>query len=123
MTSVHDQRETLMRTLFARGMPRLSCSLLTHYTEDGGLDKKRIAAHIRHFRPWVPAILAPGSTGDGWEMTPAQTDALLEFLATKPPGRTSPSWPGCCAPNREPCCRPSMRFSIVSQEAKPIRPR
>ena len=61
MTSVHDQRETLMRILFARGMPRLWCPLLTHYTEDDGLDKKRIGAHIRHFRPWVPAILAPGT--------------------------------------------------------------
>ena len=51
MRSVPDHRETMMHRLFARGMPRLWGPLLTHYTEDGALDKKRIAAPIRHIRP------------------------------------------------------------------------
>ncbi|MBS3733068.1 MAG: dihydrodipicolinate synthase family protein, partial [Desulfobacterales bacterium] len=56
------------------------CALLTHYTKDGALDTRRMAAHIRHIRPWVPAVLAPGSTGDGWEMDNEEADALLAFL-------------------------------------------
>lgn len=81
MTSVYDQRQTMMQTLFPQGVPRLWCALLTHYTGDGALDTKRIAAHIGHIRPWVPAVLAPGSTGDGWEMDRGQADALIEFLS------------------------------------------
>lgn len=81
MPPVHEQRKTLMDTLFPEGLPRLWCALLTHYKEDGALDTKRIAAHIRHIRPWVSAVLAPGSTGDGWEMDREQADNLLAFLA------------------------------------------
>ncbi len=80
MQSVHDQRKDLMRTLFPEGVPRLWCALLTHYTEDSALDTRRIAAHIRHIRPWVSAVLAPGSTGDGWEMDKEEAGALLAFL-------------------------------------------
>ncbi|MCF8036782.1 MAG: dihydrodipicolinate synthase family protein [Desulfobacteraceae bacterium] len=80
MQPVHQQRKDLMRTLFPQGVPRLWCALLTHYTDNGALDTRRIAAHIRHIRPWVPAVLAPGSTGDGWEMDNEEADALLAFL-------------------------------------------
>jgi len=64
-------------------MPRLMCPLLTHYRDDGSLDTERIAAHIGHMRPSVSAFLAPGSTGDGWEMNAAESDELLEFLASE----------------------------------------
>ncbi|MBS3808941.1 MAG: hypothetical protein KGY38_02150, partial [Desulfobacterales bacterium] len=79
MPPVNDQRKALMGKFFPEGVPRLWCPLLTHYTKGGALDKKRIAAHIKHIRPWVPAFLVPGSTGDGWEMDSAETDSLLDF--------------------------------------------
>jgi dihydrodipicolinate synthase/N-acetylneuraminate lyase len=80
MSSVATQRTSLVELLFPQGIPRLWCPLLTHYNGDGTLDTVRIAAHIRHMRPWVSAFLAPGSTGDGWEMTPEESDTLLAFL-------------------------------------------
>jgi 4-hydroxy-tetrahydrodipicolinate synthase len=81
MATVHQRRSALIQTLFPQGMPRLMCPLLTHYTADGSLDTARISAHISHMRPWVSAFLAPGSTGDGWEMGASESDALLGFLA------------------------------------------
>jgi dihydrodipicolinate synthase/N-acetylneuraminate lyase len=36
-----------------------------------------MAAHWRHMAPYVGGFLVPGSTGDGWEMSPPETDALL----------------------------------------------
>ena len=81
--TIHDQRDALIRTLFPDGVPRLWCPLLTHYRDDGSLDTERIAAHIRHMRPWVSAFLAPGSTGDGWEMEQWETDELLAFLVAE----------------------------------------
>jgi 4-hydroxy-tetrahydrodipicolinate synthase len=81
MASVDQERTALIHTLFPQGMPRLMCPLLTHYTADGALDTARIAAHISHMRPSVSAFLAPGSTGDGWEMSATESDELLRFLA------------------------------------------
>jgi 4-hydroxy-tetrahydrodipicolinate synthase len=78
--TVPDKRAALVRTLFPGGIPRLWCPLLTHYDDHGELDTRRIAAHIRHMRPWVSAFLAPGSTGDGWEMTQEESTRLLDFL-------------------------------------------
>lgn len=74
------ERRQLTDTLFPRGIPRLWCPLLTHYRDDGTLDTERIGAHIRHMRRWISAFLAPGSTGDGWELTAGETEALLSFL-------------------------------------------
>ena len=78
--SVAAARASMTETIFPDGLPRLWCPLLTHYREDGLIDTERIAAHIAHLRQWVPAFLAPGSTGDGWEMTPDETETLLTFL-------------------------------------------
>jgi dihydrodipicolinate synthase/N-acetylneuraminate lyase len=78
--SVPALRTDMVRTLFPGGIPRLWCPLLTHYDDHGELDTRRIAAHIRHMRPWVSAFLAPGSTGDGWEMSEAESTGLLDFL-------------------------------------------
>lgn len=83
MATVPETRERITRTLFPNGIPRLWCPLLTHYRGDGSLDTERIAAHIRSMRPWVSAFLAPGSTGDGWEMDEEEADALLGFLAAE----------------------------------------
>lgn len=80
MRPIQDQRDAIIATLFPAGIPHLWCPLLTHYCAEGSLDSTRIAAHIRHMRPWVSAFLAPGSTGDGWEMSPEEGVTLLDFL-------------------------------------------
>ena len=80
MASITSTRKTLVDDIFPAGIPRLWCPLLTHYTKDRGLDGERIAAHIRSIRPWVSAFLAPGSTGDGWELSSSTTDSLLDLL-------------------------------------------
>jgi dihydrodipicolinate synthase/N-acetylneuraminate lyase len=80
MSTVHARRAALVETLFPGGIPGLWCPLLTHYTDDVTIDTVRMAAHIRHMRPWVSGFLAPGSTGDGWEMSPAESDSLVDFL-------------------------------------------
>ncbi len=63
--------------LFPRGIPSLWCPLLTHYCDDGSLDRERITAHLRHLAPHVKGFLIPGSTGDGWEMSDAEIRELL----------------------------------------------
>ncbi len=80
MSTVYDRRSALVQTLFPEGIPRLWCPLLTHYTDDGTIDTARMAAHIHHMRPWVSGFLAPGSTGDGWEMSSEESDILVDFL-------------------------------------------
>lgn len=80
MASNLSSRQTLVDEIFPSGIPKLWCPLLTHYNNDRGLDRERIAAHIRSIRPWVSAFLAPGSTGDGWELSSSTTDSLLDLL-------------------------------------------
>lgn len=83
MAPHHDARAALVATLFPNGVPRLICPLLTHYRDDGALDAERIRAHIAHMRPHVSAFLAPGSTGDGWEMGEDETTELLDLLVNE----------------------------------------
>lgn len=80
MPEVDSRRAALTQTLFPAGVPTLWCPLLTHYREDGSIDVERMRAHLAHLRPHVPAFLAPGSTGDGWEMADDEVDQLLAFL-------------------------------------------
>ncbi len=63
--------------LFPRGIPPLWCPLLTHYRDDGSLDRERVTAHLRHLAPQVKGFLIPGSTGDGWEMSDVEIRELL----------------------------------------------
>ncbi len=78
-TPVPDQRRQLRARLFPAGVPALWCPLLTHYTADGAIDCERMAVHWTHLAPWVKGYLIPGSTGDGWELTRAETDLVLTF--------------------------------------------
>lgn len=78
--TVQQQRTEMVKTIFPEGIPTLWCPLLTHYRADGSIDTVRIAAHIRHMRPHIPAFLAPGTTGDGWEMSGNETESLIDFL-------------------------------------------
>lgn len=73
-------RSSLVARLFPSGIPRLWCPILTHYDAEGRIDQDRIRAHLRHLAPTVRTFLAPGSTGDGWEMSDAERSELLELL-------------------------------------------
>lgn len=73
-----DRRE-LQRRLFPEGVPRLWCPPLTHYDHDGGIDRVRCAAHLAFIARWSRGWLVPGSTGDGWELTPAETREVVDL--------------------------------------------
>lgn len=73
-------RGDIVRGFFPDGIPRLWCPLLTHYDAEGRIDGERIRAHLRRLAPTVRTFLAPGSTGDGWEMSTAERTELLGLL-------------------------------------------
>jgi dihydrodipicolinate synthase/N-acetylneuraminate lyase len=70
-------RAQWLQRLFPAGVPRLWCPPLTHYAQDGALDRPRISAHLRHLSGHVKGLLVPGSTGDGWQMSPGQVREVL----------------------------------------------
>ena len=72
------QRVELLRRLFPVGIPPLWCPPVTHYDDSGAIDAARIIAHLRHLSPHARGLLIPGSTGDGWELSAAETRQLLE---------------------------------------------
>lgn len=72
-------RAQFLRGIFPNGVPRLWCPPLTHYDSQGRIDAGRTAAHWKHFSPYVGGILVPGSTGDGWELDPAERRQLLSI--------------------------------------------
>ncbi len=78
-----DQRATLIGRLIGRQVPRLWCPPLTHYSVDGSIDGRRMAAHWRHMiSRGVGGFLVPGSTGDGWEMNaPEIAETLNRAIA------------------------------------------
>lgn len=81
--SVADTRSAIITEFFPHGIPELWCPLLTHYRNDrGAVDLERVRAHLAHLAPVVKTFLAPGSTGDGWEMTEQQQQQLVEQLCT-----------------------------------------
>ena len=73
-------RRHLMERLFPEGIPRLWCPSLTHYAEDGTLDRARMRAHLKFMQPAVKGLLVPGSTGEGWEMSDAELGELVDFM-------------------------------------------
>ena len=74
------ERRKLLARLLPDGIPTLWCPLITHYDRDGAIDQPRMAAHLRHLSPYVKGFLIPGSTGDGWELSDAETRRLLEVV-------------------------------------------
>jgi dihydrodipicolinate synthase/N-acetylneuraminate lyase len=72
------ERESVLQRLFPEGFPTLWCPLITHYAEDGDIDRERMCAHLAHLSPHVGGFLIAGSTGDGWEMDDAEAGALIE---------------------------------------------
>src|SRR5262249_23989937 len=74
------ERRRLLARLLPDGIPALWCPLITHYDSSGTIDGARTAAHLRHLSPCVKGFLIPGSTGDGWELSEAETRRLLEVV-------------------------------------------
>lgn len=70
-------RSALTKQLLPAGVPTLWCPLLTHYDDAGGIDFERIRRHLDFLAPSVHGFLVPGSTGDGWQLSDAQTQELL----------------------------------------------
>jgi len=60
-------------------VPRLWCPPLAHYDRDGRIDHIRGAAHLAFIARWSRGWLVPGSTGDGWELTPAETQEVVDL--------------------------------------------
>src|SRR5262245_1568844 len=74
------ERRKWLARLLPDGIPALWCPLITHYDRDGAIDPSRVTAHLRHLSPHVKGYLIPGSTGDGWELSDAETRRLLEVV-------------------------------------------
>src|SRR5256712_13400806 len=74
------ERRKLLARLWPDGITALWCPLITRYDRDGAIDQPRVAAHLRHLSPPVKGFLIPGSTGDGWELSDAETRRLLEVV-------------------------------------------
>jgi dihydrodipicolinate synthase/N-acetylneuraminate lyase len=75
-------RQELLSFFFDGKLPRLLCPPLTHYTSTGELDSDRMTAHWKWMKQHVNGFLVPGTTGDGWELSPAETSQLLDFSIT-----------------------------------------
>jgi len=75
-----DARQAIIQRLFPQGIPALWCPPLTHYADDGTLDRERIAAHLATLAPHVKGMLVPGSTGEGWEMSDEEQRQLLDLV-------------------------------------------
>lgn len=82
-TTIVERRQEILGEMVGKGMPRLWCPPLTHYTAGGTVDRDRMAAHWRCMVPHVSAFLVPGSTGDAWEMRDDEIRSVVD-LALKP---------------------------------------
>jgi dihydrodipicolinate synthase/N-acetylneuraminate lyase len=71
----------MVQRLFPAGIPTLWCPSLTHFRDDGSLDRERMRAHLRAMMPHVRGFMLPGSTGEGWELSDAEQQDLVAFMA------------------------------------------
>ncbi|VTS00756.1 dihydrodipicolinate synthase family protein [Tuwongella immobilis] len=85
MNSIAATRRQFQHRLFPNGIPPLWCPTLTHFQAAGVLNEARIQAHLRAIAPQVRGILVPGSTGEGWEMTDAEIETLLQTVLPAAP--------------------------------------
>jgi len=83
MKATLQARRALLAQLFPHGVPKLWCPLLTHYTAEGAIDRPRMEAHLAHVAPHVKGLLAPGSTGDGWELTENESREVVQIVLAR----------------------------------------
>jgi dihydrodipicolinate synthase/N-acetylneuraminate lyase len=83
MKATVQARRSLLAQLFPHGVPKLWCPLLTHYTAEGAIDRARMEAHLAHLAPHVKGLLAPGSTGDGWELTENESREVVQIVLSR----------------------------------------
>jgi len=76
-TALPVQRSALLQRLLPDGVPTLWCPLLTHYDDTGRIDFERIGRQLDFLAPAVRGFLVPGSTGDGWQLSDDEAQALL----------------------------------------------
>lgn len=76
---IAERRSALIAEIFPEGIPRLWCPPLTHYRLDGALDRERGTAHLAFLTRWAKGLLVPGSTGDGWELTPDEAHDVVDL--------------------------------------------
>ena len=74
------ERLKMLGQMFPQGIPELWCPLLTSYDSEGHIDRERMRIHMQRLSPWVRHFLVPGSTGDGWEMTPEEIYEVLDIV-------------------------------------------
>jgi dihydrodipicolinate synthase/N-acetylneuraminate lyase len=76
-----EARRAVVQRLLPEGIPSLWCPSLTHFTDDGAIDRPRMRAHLASMFPYVRGFLLPGSTGEGWELSDAEVRELVTFMA------------------------------------------
>lgn len=74
------KRSEIFEAFFGGAAPKLWCPIISHYDERGNFDEERFSAHIAALSPYVGGYLAPGSTGDGWEMEESEALELVDLL-------------------------------------------
>ncbi|MFC1758923.1 hypothetical protein ACFL2H_09160, partial [Planctomycetota bacterium] len=78
MTTVRDQRESLIRHFFPEGMPNLWCPALTHVRDDGSFDTSRMEKQLGRVADFCNAWLMFGPTGNGDQLSDDDVISLLE---------------------------------------------
>jgi 4-hydroxy-tetrahydrodipicolinate synthase len=74
------RREDLLRKLFPNGIPQLWCPALTHFRKAHEPDCHRMRMHLQHISNHAKALLIPGSTGEGWEMSDDDIRQVLDIV-------------------------------------------
>ncbi len=80
MSTTATARRDWLRRLFPQGIPRLWCPPITDFAAARIPDAGQIVAHLRSLSPFVGGLLVPGSTGEGWNMSDSDIDALLAIV-------------------------------------------
>lgn len=87
-----DRRQIRDRLINAELFP-FWVPVITHYRAEPGLpvDAGRMARHARQIAPHTRLWMVGGTTGDGWNLTDAQYDGLLEYACSVGQAEPRPS--------------------------------
>ncbi len=62
------------------GFPTLWFPPLTYYKEGGSIDTCRMTEALGEIYPYSKGVLVPGSTGDGWVLSPELQEDIVRFF-------------------------------------------